>query len=88
MQRIQRQLPSVLCLQRGLDRAKCGTVRAHGTGLGNHRLFSFLRHKTAILANPETSWDDTAEISVALALVSLHLRHPFTDAVPLGLGHR
>ena len=53
VERIQGQLPPVLCLQHSLDRPQRGAVRAQGEGMGNQRLFCRIRHKAAVLADPE-----------------------------------
>jgi hypothetical protein len=58
MQRVQRQLPAMLRRQHGLDRAEGGAVRAQSTCVGNQCLFRRIRHKAAILTNPEAETDD------------------------------
>ena len=54
--------------------------------MGNQRLFRSVRDKCAVVADPETKGDDTAEVAITLALVPVHLGYAFADAVPFGLG--
>ena len=75
MQRAQRQLPAVLCLQHSVDRPEVGAVRTWSASVGNQHLVGRIRHKTAVITKPEAKGDDAAEVAIALALVPLHLRY-------------
>src|SRR5580700_4528544 len=78
VQRVQRQLPAVLCVQRNLYRAEGGTVRAYsagtGTGTGNQRLCRSIGHKCAVLADPEAEWHGAVQAAIAALM---------DDTVPL-----
>jgi hypothetical protein len=88
LQRVQRNLPAVPRFQRRLNRAKGGTVRAQGAGVGNHRLFHRIRYKITNIADAEPERNNATEIPVLLAPIPFHLGRPFANAVPLSLSHR
>jgi hypothetical protein len=52
--------------------------------VGSQCLFRVITHKRAILADPEAKGDDAAEVTVAVALVRLHLGYTLADGAPVG----
>ena len=84
-QHVQRPLPAALRLGHSLDRAQSSTVRTQRAGIGNQHLLRRVRHKRALVANPEPRWDEAAQVAVVLVLDPLHRGHWCTDAVTLSI---
>jgi hypothetical protein len=70
-----------------LDCADCSAFRPHRPSGGNQSLFRFIGHKGAIVVDAKAKRDLPTEVTVALALITLHLRNAPTDAVAFGLCH-
>jgi hypothetical protein len=57
VQRIRWRLPAVLCRQHALDPVGGRTDRTKSAGMGDQRLFRGIRHKRAVVADPEAERD-------------------------------